>query len=98
MSTSPCGAVGVLGLVRTVALDSGGGHGYINGGSAAGGHVSFGAWALALGALAIAAGGDSKSGLAGAGAAYCVATTGPPAARQRTKKLPSLLLSTGFIS
>src|SRR3954451_1673865 len=100
MSTSPCGVVGVGLGARAAALVSGGGHGYAVGqGSVEGGQWSLLATGLApacaaggAGALAATAAGEA------AGALHCAATAEVPAARQRTRKLPSVPLSTGCIS
>ena len=100
MSTLPGGVFGVFGVARTAVVDSGGGHGYINGGSAAGGQLWAGAGAAEAAATVAAAGGADVGMLAvtAAGVGHCAASVAVPAARQRTKKLPSLPLNTGFSS
>ncbi len=97
MSTSRVGAAGIVGAARTAALDSGGGHGYIKGGSVGGGQV-LDDWAVAPGARAWPAGGDTNGVASGGGVGYGEASSGAAGARQRTKKLPALPLNTGCSS
>ncbi len=86
------GDAGVEGAGPTPAVVSGGGHGYIKGqGALEGGQLWFGE------ALVRTVERDSITTVLGA-AGGDAASSGAALSRQRTKKLPSRVLSTGFMS